>query len=76
MAMLIKIFTLYLLIFSASFESTSSDFQMELDTLRDTYVIPGISAALYRDGQLIEYAVSGIRKVGSNGSSQEKINFI
>lgn len=28
-------------------------------------MIPGISAAIYRDGQLVEHAISGIRKVGS-----------
>lgn len=63
--MLLKIFTILFLISSAAFASEQTDLEKQLETLRDAYVIPGISAAIYRDGQLVEHAVSGIRKVGS-----------
>ncbi len=53
------------LIASTAFASEQTQLEKELETLRDTYVIPGISAAIYRDGHFIEHAVSGIRKVGS-----------
>ncbi len=53
------------LIATAAFASEQTELEKQLETLREAYVIPGISAAIYRDGQLVEHAVSGIRKVGS-----------
>lgn len=37
----------------------------ELEKIKSAYLLPGISAAIYVDGYLVEHSVSGIRKVGS-----------
>ncbi len=63
--MFFSIFTIFVFINSASFASNLTELEKQLETLREVYVIPGISAAIYRDGELVEHAVSGIRKVGS-----------
>jgi D-alanyl-D-alanine carboxypeptidase len=57
------IFLFCLLSFSVFAEKTPLEKQLEIT--RSAYLIPGLSAAIYVDGQAIEHAVSGIRKVGS-----------
>ncbi len=56
---------LFILIPSISFAQNRSNLEQKLDFIREIYVVPGMGAAIYKDGQLMELAVSGIRKVGS-----------
>jgi len=56
-------FIIYSTLVSAS---ESSELEKHLEKLRAAYVLPGMAAAIYIDGNLIEHAVSGIRKVGSD----------
>ncbi len=46
-------------------EQAATALEKKLQILRNAYVIPGIAAATYINGNLVEHAVSGIRKVGS-----------
>lgn len=42
----------------------TTDLEKQLETIRNAYVVPGISAAIYVDGKLVEHGVAGIRKIG------------
>jgi CubicO group peptidase (beta-lactamase class C family) len=52
-------------IFSLSALAETSLLDSELEKIKAAYLLPGISAAIYIDGNLVEHSVAGIRKVGS-----------
>ncbi len=58
-----------------SVQAYATPLEDHLTLLRETYVIPGMSAAYYKDGKLVEHAVSGIRKVGSNSLISKEDKF-
>jgi CubicO group peptidase (beta-lactamase class C family) len=58
-------FLLLIFISNLSFARAQTHLENYLDSLRETYVIPAISAAIFQHGKMLEHAVSGIRKVGS-----------